>query len=244
MGSKLWLLLLTLSMASSWASAGTILILSPGPGERDCSRIVDLKVTTCKALDAMESQWYVKARRRDISWVELVDRFYGERDSSFPNMRDDDVTTEVRAYQRELAELMDAKKITERNWTSLLREHPAQQQYQQRMQQQYQQQVQQEQQYQQQVQQQKQYQQQVQQQQQLQVNQEKLRRQQEIDMMQLQADQARLEQQQQMYQRNMEQQQWRQKQQLEQQRMEQQRMQQEMQLQQMQQRQQQWQQQR
>lgn len=63
---------------------------------------------------------YDMARKGQISWVAMVDRFYQARNSYFPNMRDDQKVAQIRSYQRVLAEKMDARRITEAEWAYLL----------------------------------------------------------------------------------------------------------------------------
>lgn len=95
-----------------WADAG--FYLAPSPQRNDCYN------AACQALDAVEASGYEMARRGKISWIEMVDRFYRERSRIFPHIRDDQITSEIRSYQRVLAEKKDAGKITEAEWVFLL----------------------------------------------------------------------------------------------------------------------------
>ena len=98
--------------------AYTVFWLSSIPEDRsDCSNV---NVSACRAIDEIQASGYAMARRGQISWVQMVDRYYRERGRIFPNMRDDYFTAEIRAYQRVLAERKDAGKITESEWVFLL----------------------------------------------------------------------------------------------------------------------------
>ncbi len=54
-----------------------------------------------------------------MAWVKFVDTFYVERNRLFPNTEETNSWREYRAYQRVLAEQMDAKKISESPWVGL-----------------------------------------------------------------------------------------------------------------------------
>lgn len=112
------LLAVSILLTSSHASAYTVFWLSSTPEDRsDCSNV---NIYACRAIDDVQASGYVMARRGQISWVQMVDRYYRERSRIFPSMRDDHVTAEIRAYQRVLAERRDAGKITESEWVFLL----------------------------------------------------------------------------------------------------------------------------
>lgn len=104
-------------MTSSRAWADTVFYLTSSPQRNDCSNV---SMSACQALDAVEASGYEMARRGKISWIEMVDRFYRERSRIFPYMQDSPITTEIRSYQRVLAEKKDAGRITEAEWVYLL----------------------------------------------------------------------------------------------------------------------------
>lgn len=93
-------------------TAGT-LAGSPTPSP-NCS---DAK---CKRLDALEAKGYEMARANKIKWVQFVDAFYSERAKLYPDSDDSRGASEIRAYQRALAEQMDNGKITESQWSYLI----------------------------------------------------------------------------------------------------------------------------
>ena len=70
----------------------------------------------CRRLDQIEEKGYAAARNGRVSWVKFVDIFYAERARLFPESNDTFGASELRSYQRMLAEQMDAKKITEAQW--------------------------------------------------------------------------------------------------------------------------------
>ncbi|MDO8341515.1 MAG: hypothetical protein Q7T59_06095, partial [Candidatus Woesebacteria bacterium] len=107
-----------LFLTSSYAFAYTVFWLSSTPEER--SHCYKVNASACRAIDDVQVSGYAMARRGQISWVQMVDRYYRERSRIFPNMRDDHVTSEIRAYQRVLAERKDAGKLTESEWVFLL----------------------------------------------------------------------------------------------------------------------------
>lgn len=74
----------------------------------------------CQTLDAIEARGYELARAGKISWTQLVDKFYQVRAQLYPNSNDSHGAGEIRAYQRTLAEQMDAKRITEAQWAYLI----------------------------------------------------------------------------------------------------------------------------
>lgn len=113
---KLLLMLLAILMSSCAALDNLIdepepvFTLSPYPQNSGCNR------RGCLELDTIEARGYDAARDKRITWVNLVDNFYSQRNQLFPNARDTNSTREYRSYQRYLAELMDSKKITESQW--------------------------------------------------------------------------------------------------------------------------------
>ena len=112
------ILAVVILLTSSHAFAYTVFWLSSIPEDRsDCANV---NVSACRAIDEVQATGYAMARRGQISWVQMVDRYYRERSRIFPNMRDDHFTAEIRAYQRVLAERKDAGKITESEWVFLL----------------------------------------------------------------------------------------------------------------------------
>lgn len=88
--------------------------LSSRPGTTTCSDRL------CQQLDAYESGLYSAARDGRIRWVQVVDMFYVRRDQLFPGIGDNSLTSEMRAYQRALAEQMDLKRLTESQWAYLI----------------------------------------------------------------------------------------------------------------------------
>jgi hypothetical protein len=88
--------------------------LGPTPQFSGCSK------PECQRLDALESRGYELARGSKLTWVKFVDTFYAERNRLFPNTEESNGWREYRAYQRVLAEQMDAKKISESQWVYLL----------------------------------------------------------------------------------------------------------------------------
>jgi hypothetical protein len=71
-------------------------------------------------MDAIEAKGYELARSGKTSWVKFVTVFYAERNKLFPNASDTPDTKEYIAFQRALAEQMDAGKVTEAQWVYLL----------------------------------------------------------------------------------------------------------------------------
>lgn len=105
-------------LTSTHALAYTVFWLSSTPEDRsDCTKV---NISACRAIDEVQASGYAMARKGQISWVQMVDRYYRERSRIFPNMRDDHFTAEIRAYQRVLAERKDAGRITESEWVFLL----------------------------------------------------------------------------------------------------------------------------
>ncbi len=76
----------------------------------------------CLTLDRLESELYSLARSRKITWLQLVDAFYSERARLYPKTNDRNGVSELFAYQRMLAELMDQRKITEPQWSYLIQQ--------------------------------------------------------------------------------------------------------------------------
>ena len=74
----------------------------------------------CVILDQTELTLYTKARSRSISWRQVVEQFYSERQRLFPNTNDSLGASEILAYQRVLADQMDGGKITETEWVYLI----------------------------------------------------------------------------------------------------------------------------
>jgi len=111
------LVVLAFAAIAPSALAGTVFYLGASPQRSNCYNV---NLSACRAMDGVEASGYEMARRGQISWVAMVDRYYRERRRVFPYMRDDHVTAEIRAYQRVLAEKMDARKISEAEWVYLL----------------------------------------------------------------------------------------------------------------------------
>lgn len=88
--------------------------LSPYPQDSGCSK------PECRRLDSIEAKGYELARNGKLTWVRFVDTFYSERNKLFPDAEEDGASREYRAYQRVLAEQMDAKKMSESQWVYLL----------------------------------------------------------------------------------------------------------------------------
>ena len=74
----------------------------------------------CRSLDELERLGYEKARRREISWVRLVDAFYEGRRMLYPDSNDSGAVYEYQAFQRALAEQVDAGRVTESQWSYLV----------------------------------------------------------------------------------------------------------------------------
>ena len=106
------------ALTSACAMANTVFYLSSTPEEHsDCYNV---DISACRAIDGIQASGYAMARRGQMTWVQMVERYYRERSRIFPYMRDNHVTAEIRAYQRVLAERKDAGKITESEWVFLL----------------------------------------------------------------------------------------------------------------------------
>jgi hypothetical protein len=88
--------------------------LSPYPQDSGCSK------PECRRLDALEAKGYELARNGKLTWVRFVDTFYVERNKLFPEAEENSASREYRAFQRFLAEQMDAKKMSEAQWVYLL----------------------------------------------------------------------------------------------------------------------------
>jgi hypothetical protein len=88
--------------------------LASAPQSSGCSK------AECQRLDSLELNGYQLARGGKLTWVKFVDSFYAERSRLFPNVEESNSWREYRAYQRVLAEQMDAKKISESQWVYLL----------------------------------------------------------------------------------------------------------------------------
>lgn len=69
-------------------------------------------------LDDLEARLYRDARSGQISWVQLVDRFYSQCAALYQGYYDED-GRDLPAYQRVLAEKMDAGSIKESEWIYL-----------------------------------------------------------------------------------------------------------------------------
>lgn len=70
----------------------------------------------CRTLDEIERIGYEKARRKEITWTRLVDTFYEARRRLYPNSSDGPDVYEYQAFQRALAEQLDAGRMTESQW--------------------------------------------------------------------------------------------------------------------------------
>jgi hypothetical protein len=84
--------------------------LGTAPGPSGCEE------ARCLELDRLEATLYAGARSGRIRWSQLVDTFYSRRAQLFPDS-DDSSIRELISYQRVLAEQLDAKRITEAQWT-------------------------------------------------------------------------------------------------------------------------------
>ncbi len=74
----------------------------------------------CRELDAVEARGYELARAGQIKWIQLVDWFYSRRAELYPETNDQFGASELRAYQRMLAEQMDTGRLTESQWVYLI----------------------------------------------------------------------------------------------------------------------------
>jgi len=89
-------------------------VLAGSPRPSGCS---DKK---CRGLDELEKFGYEKARRKEITWVRLVDWFYEGRRMIYPETNDNNGVYEYQAFQRALAEQVDAGRVTESQWSYLV----------------------------------------------------------------------------------------------------------------------------
>jgi hypothetical protein len=89
-------------------------LLAGSPRPSGCS---DQK---CRALDEPERVGYEKARRKEITWTRLVDAFYEGRRRLYPDSNDSSAVYEYQAFQRALAEQLDAGRMTESQWSYLV----------------------------------------------------------------------------------------------------------------------------
>lgn len=71
-----------------------------------------------RELDNLETRLYIDARAGQISWVQLVDKFYARCAALIQGYLNEN-NRELAAYQRVLAEKMDAKNINESEWIFL-----------------------------------------------------------------------------------------------------------------------------
>jgi len=76
-----------------------------------------VKHSYAEELDHLEERLYKDARSGRIHWVQLVDTFYARCAELYPSNDVND--REISAYQRTLAEQMDARSITESEWVYL-----------------------------------------------------------------------------------------------------------------------------
>lgn len=74
----------------------------------------------CAALDELEQVGYQRARARQITWTRLVDGFYEGRKRLYPESNDDSFVFEYQAFQRALAEQLDAGRVSEAQWAYLV----------------------------------------------------------------------------------------------------------------------------
>lgn len=74
----------------------------------------------CRTLDEVERIGYDRARRKDITWTRLVDGFYEGRRRLYPDSNDGGAVHEYQAFQRALAEQIDAGRMTEAQWSYLV----------------------------------------------------------------------------------------------------------------------------
>ena len=89
-------------------------LLAGSPRSSGCS---DEK---CRILDAAEQRGYAKARSKEITWTRFVNGFYEGRLRLYPDTKDDGAVYEYQAFQRALAEQMDAGRMSEAQWSYLV----------------------------------------------------------------------------------------------------------------------------
>jgi len=89
-------------------------VLAGSPRTSNCSD------ARCRALEDLEQEGYEKARSGQITWVRLVDAFYEARRTVYPNSNDSQAVYELQAFQRALAEQLDARRVTESQWSYLV----------------------------------------------------------------------------------------------------------------------------
>ena len=111
---RLLILVVFAVLMSGCASRTIVLTLSPYPTSSGCSK------PECQRLDALEAESYELARNGKLTWVKLVDDYYAERNKLLPNPKEDNSIREYISYQRVLAEQLDNKKISEKEWVYLL----------------------------------------------------------------------------------------------------------------------------
>jgi len=74
----------------------------------------------CLRLDQLETELYGQVRTRAINYRILVQRFYAERSRLFPTTKDGPQIREAIAFQRMLAEHVDAGQVTDTQWVYLV----------------------------------------------------------------------------------------------------------------------------
>ena len=74
----------------------------------------------CKQLDELESRLYEAAARKQITYGDLVSRFYETRARLYPDSREHSGVYEYRAFQQALAEHVDAGKVSPAQWIYLI----------------------------------------------------------------------------------------------------------------------------
>lgn len=100
------------SVSSVRAAGACKMQLAPEP------RASGMKHSYADELDHLEERLYKEVRSGRISWVQLVDTFYARCVELYPT--NDTSARELPAYQRVLAEQMDARSLTESQWIYLL----------------------------------------------------------------------------------------------------------------------------
>lgn len=84
------------------------------------SRPSDCSDAKCRSLDEMERVGYEMIRRKEATYTRLVDGWYQARARLFPDSNDGSEIYEYKAFQRLLAEQVDAGRVSESQWTYLV----------------------------------------------------------------------------------------------------------------------------
>lgn len=103
--------------------------LTPAPSKRSDGALCPMHLASqprssggndwqSRELDNLEARLYMDARSGKIGWVQLVEKFYARCAELYRGYRNED-HRDLPAYQRVLAEKMDARSINESEWIFL-----------------------------------------------------------------------------------------------------------------------------